>query len=66
MDAIKTDFGERIPTDVVWHDGTSPETMHNLYTQLYNEAVWEVLGQERGYDQAVLFARSATVGGSSR
>ena len=65
VDAIKTDFGERIPTDVVWHDGTSPETMHNLYTQLYNEAVWEVLGQERGYDQAVLFARSATVGGQA-
>ncbi|SNU00319.1 alpha-D-xyloside xylohydrolase [Ruaniaceae bacterium KH17] len=65
VDAIKTDFGERIPTDVVWHNGASPETMHNLYTQLYNEAVWEVLSQERGEDQAILFARSATVGGQA-
>ena len=24
VDAFKTDFGERIPTDVVWHDGSRP------------------------------------------
>ncbi len=65
VDAIKTDFGERIPTDVVWHDGTAPETMHNLYTQLYNQAVWEVLLEERGEGQAVLFSRSATTGGQT-
>src|SRR5690554_3985892 len=63
--ALKTDFGERIPTDVVWHDGTAPETMHNLYTQLFNEAVWEVLKEERGEGEAVLFARSATTGGQT-
>ncbi|TFC61709.1 MULTISPECIES: alpha-xylosidase [unclassified Cryobacterium] len=63
VDAIKTDFGERIPTDVVWHDGSSPEVMHNLYTQLYNKAVFEVLQEHRGEGDAVLFARSATVGG---
>ncbi|MFO7243557.1 MAG: alpha-xylosidase [Actinomycetes bacterium] len=63
VDAIKTDFGERIPTDVVWHDGTDPHTMHNLYTQLYNRAVFEVIEQERGRGEAVLFARSATAGG---
>ncbi|WNM24738.1 alpha-xylosidase [Demequina capsici] len=65
VDAIKTDFGERIPTDVVWHDGTDPMTMHNLYTQLYNEAVHEVLVQEKGAGEAVLFARSATAGGQT-
>ncbi|GAA2224213.1 alpha-xylosidase [Herbiconiux moechotypicola] len=63
VDAVKTDFGERIPLEVVWHDGSSPEVMHNLYTQLYNEAVFEVLEQERGAGEAVLFARSATAGG---
>ncbi len=63
VDAIKTDFGERIPTDVVWHDGTDPMTMHNLYTQLYNAAVFEVLKDEKGEREAVLFARSATAGG---
>jgi alpha-D-xyloside xylohydrolase len=63
VDCFKTDFGERIPTDVVWHDGSDPEQMHNWYTQLYNEAVHAVLVEQRGPEDAVLFARSATVGG---
>lgn len=65
VDCFKTDFGERIPTNVVWHDGSDPERMHNLYTQLYNAAVHEVLVSERGEGEAVLFARSATVGGQT-
>lgn len=63
VDCFKTDFGERIPTDVVWHDGSDPERMHNYYTHLYNEAVFDLLKDERGEGQAVLFARSATAGG---
>ncbi|GHA90202.1 MULTISPECIES: alpha-xylosidase [Streptomyces] len=63
VDGFKTDFGERIPTDVVWHDGSDAERMHNYYTHLYNKAVFEVLEEERGQGEAVLFARSATAGG---
>lgn len=63
VDALKTDFGERIPTDVVYFDGSDPARMHNYYTQLYNEAVFEVLQQKKGKGEAVLFARSATTGG---
>ncbi|MFE9886165.1 alpha-xylosidase [Streptomyces scopuliridis] len=63
VDCFKTDFGERVPTDVVWHDGADPERMHNYYTQLYNETVFQVLTEERGENDAVLFARSATAGG---
>jgi alpha-D-xyloside xylohydrolase len=63
VDAFKSDFGERIPTDVVWHDGSDPERMHNYYTQLYNQVVFDVLRETRGEGEAVLFARSATVGG---
>ena len=37
--------------------------MHNFYTYLYNEAVYEVLCEVRGRDDACLFARSATAGG---
>lgn len=48
VDCFKTDFGERIPTDVVWHDGSDPERMHNYYTQLYNETVFDVLCEARG------------------
>ncbi|WP_406407510.1 alpha-xylosidase [Streptomyces halstedii] len=63
VDCFKTDFGERVPTDVVWHDGSDPERMHNYYAQLYNKAVFELLEEERGAGEAVLFARSATAGG---
>ncbi|MDT0344282.1 alpha-xylosidase [Streptomyces litchfieldiae] len=63
VDCFKTDFGERVPTDVVWHDGSDPERMHNYYTQLYNQTVFDVLSEEHGPGQAVLFARSATAGG---
>ena len=63
VDAFKTDFGERIPTDVVWNDGSDPARMHNYYTHLYNKAVFELLEREKGAGEAVLFARSATAGG---
>jgi alpha-D-xyloside xylohydrolase len=63
VDAFKSDFGERIPLDVVWSDGSDPERMHNYYTQLYNRTVFDVLREHRGENDAVLFARSATVGG---
>ncbi|MGW7084385.1 alpha-xylosidase [Streptomyces sp. NPDC054871] len=63
VDCFKTDFGERVPTDVVWHDGSDPARMHNYYAQLYNSTVFELLEKERGPGDAVLFARSATAGG---
>jgi alpha-D-xyloside xylohydrolase len=63
VDCFKTDFGERIPTDVVYYDGSDPVKMHNYYTYLYNKVVFELLERKRGKGEAVLFARSATVGG---
>ncbi|MDN8589780.1 alpha-xylosidase [Chryseobacterium mucoviscidosis] len=63
VDSFKTDFGERIPTDVVYFDGSDPVKMHNYYTQLYNKAVFELLEDKIGKNEAALFARSATAGG---
>ena len=63
VDCFKTDFGERIPTDVVYYDGSDPQKMHNYYTYLYNKTVYEVLKKKKGEKEAILFARSATVGG---
>ena len=63
VDCFKTDFGERIPVNCVYHDGSDPKKMHNYYTYLYNKVVYDLLEQERGKGEAVLFARSATVGG---
>lgn len=63
IDSFKTDFGERIPTDVVYHNGANPKKMHNYYTYLFNKTVFELLEEVKGKNEAVLFARSATVGG---
>lgn len=63
VDCFKTDFGERIPPDVVYHDGSDPQKMHNYYTYLYNKTVYEVLKKKKGEKEAVLFARSAAAGG---
>lgn len=63
VDTFKTDFGERIPTDVVYYNGADPIKMHNYYTYLYNKTVFEVLKDYYGENKACLFARSATAGG---
>lgn len=64
VDCFKTDFGERVPVkDIVYFDGSDPVKMHNYYTYLYNQTVFQLLEEERGKGEAVLFARSATVGG---
>jgi alpha-D-xyloside xylohydrolase len=63
VDSFKTDFGERIPTEVVYFDGADPVKMHNYYTYLYNKTVFGVLEEKLGKGQATVFARSATTGG---
>lgn len=63
VDCFKTDFGERIPTEVIYFDGSDPLKMHNYYTFLYNQTVFDVLRERRGDGEAVVFARSATTGG---
>lgn len=62
VDCFKTDFGERIPVNVSYYDGSDPVAMHNYYTYLYNKCVFDLLKRERGEGDAVLFARSATAG----
>ncbi|HCM28668.1 MAG TPA: alpha-xylosidase [Treponema sp.] len=63
VDTFKTDFGERIPVEVIYADGSDPVKMHNYYTYLYNKAVFELLEEVKGKNEALVFARSATVGG---
>jgi alpha-D-xyloside xylohydrolase len=63
VDCFKSDFGERIPTDVVYHDGSDPVRMHNHYSVLYNETVFRALEEARGAGEALVFARSAYASG---
>lgn len=62
VDSFKTDFGERIPTDVVYYDNSDPYRMHNYYTYLFNKTVFDFLKEYYGENKACLFARSATTG----
>lgn len=63
VDAFKTDFGERIPVkDAVYYNGADPKRMHNYYTFLYNQTVFNAIKEVKGEKEAVVFARSATVG----
>ena len=60
---IKTDFGERLPVNAVYHSGQDPVQMHNYYSYIYNKTVTAALDEFFGAGQSCLFARSATVGG---
>ncbi|MBN1775440.1 MAG: alpha-xylosidase [Clostridiales bacterium] len=74
VDCFKTDFGERIPVadpfygagaakdGIVYHNGSSAESMHNMYAYIYQEAVFEMLEKRLGKNNACIFARAATVG----
>lgn len=62
VDCFKTDFGERIPLDAVYFDGSDPAKMHNYYAYLYNKVVFDLLKREKGEHEAIVFARSASVG----
>ncbi len=62
VDSFKTDFGERVPTDVVYFDGSDPHKMHNYYSYLYHETVFQLLEERRGVGDAVIFSRAATTG----
>ena len=63
VDCFKTDFGERIPTDCVYFDGSDPQKMHNYYSYIYNETVFNAVKARKGEGEGFVFARSATAGG---
>jgi alpha-D-xyloside xylohydrolase len=54
---FKTDFGEEIPFDAVFSDGSNGWELRNAYSDLYNDCVTEVLREEHG-DDAIVWARS--------
>ena len=62
IDCLKTDFGERIPIDVKYYDGSDPQAMHNYYAYLYNRTVFGEIEKVKGKGEALVFARSAAAG----
>ena len=61
---FKTDFGERIPTDVVWLDGSDPRAdAQLLHAPVQPDRLRPAATSAAATGEAVLFARSATAGG---
>jgi len=58
--SFKSDYGEGVPADARFSDGTTGVQTHNVYPLLYNKAVWDVIKEERG--EAVVFGRSGYAG----
>jgi len=56
---IKTDFGENIHLDAVYH-GMTPERLNNLYALLYQRAAYEVTKEETG--DGIIWARAGWAG----
>ena len=56
---IKTDFGENIHMDHQYH-GMTPERLNNIYSLLYQRAVYEVTKEVTG--DGIVWARSAWAG----
>lgn len=61
VDVFKTDFGEQVPDDAVSpFSGLTGGRLHNLYTVLYNKAVFETT--QRHHGRGLVWARSAGIG----
>lgn len=60
VDGFKTDDGEYVPYAAHFSNGKSGREMHNLYSLLYNEAIYEALNSS--IDEHILFARSGFAG----
>ncbi|MEW6073226.1 MAG: TIM-barrel domain-containing protein [Planctomycetota bacterium] len=58
--AFKTDFGEDVPADARFADGTTGEEMHNLYPLLYNRAVYEITAEATG--EGIVWSRAGWAG----
>lgn len=58
--AFKADYGEGVPPDARFSDGTTGRETHNVYPLIYNRAVWEVIREEHG--EAMVFGRSGYAG----
>ncbi len=61
VSAMKTDYGESIPEDVVAHNGDTGERLHNIYSVLYNRCAYGA-AQEYCEDGALVWGRAGWVG----
>ena len=58
---FKTDMGEAVPVNSVAADGRNGEALHNVYSLLYNQLVYET-SKEFSEDHALVWGRSGYAG----
>ena len=61
VSAMKTDYGEAIPEDVIAYNGDTGKRLHNVYSLLYNRCVYEA-SEKYGQDGAIVWGRSGWAG----
>jgi alpha-D-xyloside xylohydrolase len=59
---VKVDFGEELPDEAVYADGTPAERMRNLYPLRYQEAVHAATAAARGEGERIAWSRSGWAG----
>ncbi|HSM25277.1 MAG TPA: TIM-barrel domain-containing protein, partial [Anaerolineaceae bacterium] len=47
VDGFQTDFGEQVPEDAVFFDGSTGKEMHNFYPVLYNEITYQTIKEQK-------------------
>lgn len=62
VDVLKTDFAEDIPEDAVFYNGKTGKEMRNIYSRLYNDAVFSVTCEKKGKENGLVWARSGCAG----
>lgn len=62
VDMIKADFGEQLEDEnMLAHNGVNGDTLHNVYSFLYNRCVYEA-AEEYAENGPFIFSRSAWIG----
>jgi alpha-D-xyloside xylohydrolase len=62
VSVMKTDYGEAVPEDVVAFNGDNGKRLHNVYTHLYNQCVYEAT-EMYSQDEPMVWGRAAWAGG---
>jgi len=62
VSVMKTDYGEAVPDDIVAFNGDSGQRLHNVYTHLYNQCVYEA-AEMYSQDEPMVWGRAAWAGG---
>ena len=63
---VKVDFGEELPDEAVYADGTPAERMRNLYPLRYQEAVHAATAAARGEGERIAWTAGTRVAAMTR